>query len=122
MNSHGENAAGVIAAVANEKCGIGLAYNAKNGGKTYYRYSLDYLNSVILTVGRSNPSKDICLGVRCSKVKGSIICGGFSLFYFSPTRMEMRMTLFFNIDILIFIIYMKKLRASDWLKASAFFM
>ena len=87
-----------------------------------YRYSLDYLNSVILTVGRSNPSKDICLGVRCSKVKGSIICGGFRLYYFSPTRMEMRMTLFFNIDILIFIIYMKKLRASDWLKASAFFM
>ena len=59
MNSHGENSAGVIAAVANEKCGIGLAYKAKVGGKvtcerlSYYFYSLDYFNFVILIVGRS---------------------------------------------------------------------
>ena len=84
MNSHGENSAGVIAAVANEKCGIGLAYNAKVGGKVtserlcYYRYSLDYFNSVTWQLaGHSlrtkcsnglNASKDICLGLRNSKV------------------------------------------------------
>ena len=62
LSSHGENSAGVIAAVANEKCGIGLAYNANAevGGKVtsqrlcYYCHLLDYMNSVILTAGRSH--------------------------------------------------------------------
>lgn len=54
QNGHGEHSAGVIAAVANRKCGIGLAYNAKIGGiRLYYDdMATDDVEAIALSFNR----------------------------------------------------------------------